>query len=51
MSALAESAAPFAPHAPQAARIANDQQALGVAHAVARSLAEGASERDREHVQ
>ncbi|MGA3248295.1 MAG: SfnB family sulfur acquisition oxidoreductase [Paraburkholderia sp.] len=48
MSALAESAAPFAPHAPQAARIANDQQALGVAHAVARSLAEGASERDRE---
>jgi SfnB family sulfur acquisition oxidoreductase len=45
MNAFAES---LASHAPQAARIANDQQALDVAHAVARTLAEGASQRDRE---
>ena len=48
MSALAESVAPQVPYAPQAARIENDQQALEVAHTVARALAEGASQRDRE---
>jgi SfnB family sulfur acquisition oxidoreductase len=48
MNALAESVAPYARHVPQAARIENDQQALDVAHAVAHTLAEGASQRDRE---
>jgi SfnB family sulfur acquisition oxidoreductase len=45
MNALAES---VARGAPQATRIENDQQALEVARALARSLAEGASQRDRE---
>jgi SfnB family sulfur acquisition oxidoreductase len=48
MNALEESVATDAPYAPKAARIENDQQALDVAHAVARTLAEGASQRDRE---
>ncbi|MGF6727086.1 SfnB family sulfur acquisition oxidoreductase [Paraburkholderia sp. GAS41] len=48
MNVLAEAVASRLAHAPQAARITNDQQALEVAHAVARTLAEGASQRDRE---